>query len=192
MNPPMQNPFLRVTLAACTTLLVAACSGETADKPKDAATPPTGATNTALPGDLFVTTAPSGAVDVRQAIDSAKAGDDITVRGVIGGRKVAFVEGRAMMLVIDPALTSCADEEGCPTPWDYCCTPQEDLVANTMTVQVVGDDGRPIATSLQGQADLIELATVVVEGVVRSNEGSLVLDARRIHLADAGPMAGRK
>lgn len=136
----------------------------------------------AISASMFVKTAPDGAVGVREAIKSAKPGQDIVVRAVVGGRKKAFVDGRAILVAIDTALKPCPDEEGCPTPWDYCCETKETLLANTMTVQIVDDKGAPIAASLSGVHGLKELVTIVVAGSVRNAEGSLVVDAKKIHV----------
>ena len=164
--------------------LLAACSGdETADTGSGAGAQGARAA-AAFPADLFVAQAPDGAIGVREAITSAKAGEDIVVRGVVGGRKKVFVDGRAILVAIDPELKPCPDDEGCPTPWDYCCETQDVLLAHSMTVQVVGEDGNPLATSLEGAHGLDELSTIVVAGKVRNAEGTLVVDAHRIHVAD--------
>lgn len=185
---------LLTLLALGSALSLAAC-GEAPAETKtvhEVAAPEALGDANAFPTDLFAATAPEGAIGVKQAIDGAKVGQAVTVRGVIGGRKVAFVNGRAIVLLIDEAMSYCVPEEGCPTPWDYCCTPKNQLVANTLTVQVTDDDGQPISSSLQGVHGLRELATVIVEGVVRSTEGSVVLDATRIHLAEDGPLVGQR
>ena len=104
------------------------------------------------------------------------------MRAVIGGRKQAFVGSSAVFVAIDTALTACDEEEGCPTPWDYCCTPQDQIAANTLTIQVVDETGSPISSTLKGVGGLTELKTVVVSGKVRSTEGTVVVDAERIHV----------
>ena len=40
-----------------------------------------------VPAEMFLAAAPSGAIGVREALTTAKAGEEIVVRAVIGGRK---------------------------------------------------------------------------------------------------------
>jgi hypothetical protein len=95
-----------------------------------------------------------------------------------------------MMVVIDPAIPSCADNEGdtCKTPWDYCCETPDDLVRGKATVQFVGADGKPLALSLKGQNGLDPLVTVTVVGTVaeRDDSGMFVVNATGVHVAKKG------
>jgi hypothetical protein len=88
-----------------------------------------------------------------------------------------------MFLVIDPVLESCDEMEGddCPTPWDFCCVPKEQITAKLATVRVVGADGQPLPAEIEGAHGLKPLARVVVAGKVHSNDGgNLVVDAAQI------------
>lgn len=153
-----------------------ACSDADTDAPETPAA-------ASVPADLFVSTAPADAIGVRAAKTKADVGEPITVRGVIGGRSKPFVNGRAVMIIIDTELKPCGADEGCPTPWDYCCETKEDLLANTATVQVVDADGSPLRQTLDGVQGLAALRTVTVTGTVRSTEGGLVIDAAKVHVA---------
>ncbi len=157
-----------------------ACGGN-GEPPKSPSANP----GAAIPADRFVTSAPGKAIGIQAAKTSAKSGDAITVRGVIGGRKKPFVGGRSIMVIIDTGLQACAPGEGCPTPWDYCCETKEDLLANTATVQIVDASGAPFPQSLDGVHGLAALRTVTVSGTVRTTEGGLVIDAEKIHIADS-------
>ena len=58
--------------------------------------------------------------------------------GCIGGSKDPFVQGRAVFTIVDPTIINCkamGDEEHCPTPWDYCCEPRENLKKNIATIE---------------------------------------------------------
>jgi hypothetical protein len=140
-----------------------------------------------LPDGLFVEAAPEGAINVDEAKESAKEGDEIAVRGRIGGVLEPFTKGRAAMTLADmDNIVSCADmeEDHCPTPWDYCCESPEELIANTLTVQVVGDDGRPLKSALDGAHGIEPLSVVVVKGKVgpRPGPGVLILNASAIYV----------
>ncbi len=137
----------------------------------------------------ILTTAPSNAVAIPELKRTAKKGDTVTFVARIGGKDPAFVEGRAMMVVIDPKIPSCAvmgEEACCETPWDYCCEPRDSLKAGTVSVQITGEDGRPLATDLKGKHGLNELVTVTIVGVVseKNDDGLLVIDATGIHVQE--------
>ena len=136
-----------------------------------------------LPASLFPATSPPAARDVEDIKKTAKVGDDVVLQAQVGGRKQWQVEGKAIFLAIDPVLESCDEMEGddCPTPWDFCCVPKEQITAKLATVRVVGADGQPLPTSVQGAPGLKPLAHVVVAGKVQSNDGGgLVIDAKQI------------
>ncbi|MGD8450679.1 MAG: hypothetical protein PVJ57_02575 [Phycisphaerae bacterium] len=153
-------------------------AGESASKDTTAAA--------ALPADLFLAAEPADAVGVRAAKAQAKAGQELTVRGRIGGRKDPFVQGSAMFLLVDRALPTCQEKHGngCPTPWDYCCEPREDVLASTATVQVNDKDGRPLRLDLNGEHGLVPGAEVVVAATVASvdQDGTLILTARGFYI----------
>lgn len=135
-----------------------------------------------VPMGLFVA-APRGEVmDVSKARAKGgfKKGDRVTLHGTLGGSKQPFVAGRAMFTLIGEGATSCAamPAHSCETPWDYCCTPSEEIAANTVTVRVVNEKGQMLKTDLKGRGGLKELSDVIVTGTVAvSDKGSLVVDA---------------
>lgn len=141
-----------------------------------------------MPANLFVATAPGGAQNVKDAKATARKGDEIVLVGRIGGSKQAFVEGRAIFTLVDSRVKSCAEGaemDWCKTPWDYCCEPREELTANLASIEVVGADGKPIKTGLQGANGLKPLAVVTIAGrVADAGGGILLLDAKSIHVGD--------
>lgn len=143
-----------------------------------------------LPESVFLARTPDGAKPLSEVKGKAKDGDEVKFTARIGGRKKPFVEGRAVMVVIDPALPSCADnaDDACPVPWDYCCETQEDLAANTATVQFVDDGGKPLSVSLKGQRGLKELDWVTVVGIVEKTEtgGLFVVNATGLFVNKEG------
>jgi hypothetical protein len=175
-----------VILSISLVLLTAGCTGGTGSD-----TIPAPAAVTSLPASAFLAAAPAGAKPLPEVKKSAKKGDTLTFVARIGGRLEPFVAGRAMMIVIDTTIPSCAemgDEDHCPTPWDYCCEPKDSLTAGTATVQFVGTDGKPLAVSIQGLGGLEPLATVTVTGVVaeKDESGVFVVNATGVHVAKKG------
>ncbi len=127
---------------------------------------------------------PEGAVPVADAKKTAREGEQIVVRGRIGGRSDPMSAGQGLFVMMDPSVPSCADdpEDECKTPWDYCCETPETIMANAATVQVTGPDGKPLKTNLSA-AGLSELDEVIVVGTVgaRPSPEVLVVHATGIH-----------
>lgn len=140
----------------------------------------------ALPSGLFVSNAPSGAVNVAKARNAPQRGDSITLKGRIGGRKDPFVTGRAVFTLVDVNVKTCAENPGdsCPTPWDYCCEPADLLTKNSATIQVADAQGRPLHADLRGRGGLEPLAVVTVKGKIASVGGGdiLIVNAEAIHV----------
>jgi hypothetical protein len=129
---------------------------------------------------------PAGAKNVGEVKASAKEGDVVTVRGVVGGDAKPIVDGRAVFTIGDvKGLALCLGEgESCPTPWDACCMDANAKAANTLTVQVVGADGKPLAADVTASG-VKPMSTVVVTGKVgpRPNPKVLVVDATNVYVA---------
>ncbi|MCK6458084.1 MAG: hypothetical protein L6Q92_16340 [Phycisphaerae bacterium] len=171
--------LIRVRFAA-TIAIIAVLTGARCNRATDE-TPPALVTSAAIPPTLFLKSAPAGAAELKSAKATAKAGDTITIRGRIGGRKDPFVAGRAIFTIADVSLPTCnaRADDACPTPWDYCCEAPDDLRRAVATVQVVDAAGHALKASLQGVGDLKPLAEVFVEGRVSAvdESGTLVIDA---------------
>jgi hypothetical protein len=115
---------------------------------------------------------PAPAKAVGEVRKDAKDGDEVVVVGRIGGNVKPWVDGRAAFWIIDSSLKSCKDTEGddCPTPWDYCCTPREELVKMMATVKVVDEHGQTVSTDARELLGVKELQTVVVRGKAKRDE----------------------
>jgi hypothetical protein len=107
---------------------------------------------------------------VNVARKDAKDADEVTLVGRIGGDANPWVEGQAAFLIVDSALQPCKDEEGCPTPWDYCCS-MDLLPENKAMVKVVDSSGKTVATDARQLLGIKELQTVVVHGRAKRDEG---------------------
>lgn len=127
-------------------------------------------------------TEPSGAKGVVEVRQASKDGDEVVVLGRIGGSKAPFVDGIAAFTIVDPGLSPCKPDCGCPTPWDYCCDPGE-LLTHKATVKIVGDGGAPLEVDARDLLGAKELATVVVRGRAKRDEaGNLTILADGLYV----------
>lgn len=118
---------------------------------------------------------------------SSKPGDKVVVTGLIMGVHHPFVEGRGVFVLGDEGTLVPCDAKGddhCPTPWDNCCDPSDVKKAGTATIQVLGEDGKPIRAGLKGVNGLTELSRVTVEGTVAENSSpeAFIVNASAIHV----------
>ncbi len=147
----------------------------------------TGSAPATVAPSWVLTSAPAGAVAITDAKASATEGDEIIIRGRIGGRKEPLTEGSAVFTVVDLALPHCAQnpDDKCRTPWDYCCETQDTISANAATVQIVDESGRPISHS-PAQHGFSALDEVIVVGVVAPRPNEQVLTVRATGLYRVG------
>ena len=147
----------------------------------DAKSPPPA---TAAPelAKLALAAKPAGAVSVQDA-RKAGAADSRTVTGRIAN----VVPGFAVFTLMDSSLPYCGEknkEDGCKTPWDYCCESVDTRTANSLLVEVRDGKGKPIAGSL-GDLRLLDVVTVVGK-LTKDEHGNHVLLATGWH-RDARP-----
>jgi hypothetical protein len=129
-------------------------------------------------------TEPEGAVPVGQARTTAVDQDPVVVEGRIGGSVKPFIDGLAAFTIVDPQVPSCAGEEGCPTPWDYCC--QQDAVReNSAMVKLVDAEGGVLGQDARELLGVKELNLVVVKGIAkRDAEGNLSVAASEVYIKE--------
>jgi hypothetical protein len=169
------RPLICVPLVAVLAVL-AGCGGSGGESPDAAATP----------GDpaWLLAEMPGSVADVAIAKRIAAEGDEIVLRGVIGGRLDAMSEDAAFFVMMDANLDNpcvTAADDHCATPWDYCCTPSKDKVANSATVQLVDASGAPLRVDLR-DFGIEPLDTVVVVGSVAARPSAEVLTVRATRL----------
>lgn len=129
---------------------------------------------------------PAGAKGVVDTRKDAKDGDAIVMVGRIAGSRKPFVEGRASFSVTDLKIEPCAEEEGCPTPWDCCCTSKEELLPAMAQVKFEGTDGKTLGVGARELLGVRELAVVVVTGKAnRDDKGNLTVVANGVHVRSA-------
>jgi hypothetical protein len=117
---------------------------------------------------------PGEALTVAQA--KAAAPKDTVV---VVGRLRDLTPGFAAFTLVDASLDYCgasADTmDGCPTPWDYCCIPDEDVA--TLTIPVAAREKGDVAT-LAALPELRRLDLVAVVGrLVKDAKGDVALEA---------------
>jgi hypothetical protein len=156
---------------ACLTLGMVGCGSSQTAQDSD---------STTVDSRYVVQTEPEGAVAVGDARQSVEDEQMITLVGTIGGSSEPFVDGIAAFTIVDPKVPYCAPDEGCPTPWDYCCT-QDQVKDNIATVKVVDEGGNPVVEDARGLLGVKELSTVVVKGKAKRDEqGNLTIAASKV------------
>ncbi|MHB8973127.1 MAG: hypothetical protein ACYC4N_22015 [Pirellulaceae bacterium] len=121
----------------------------------------------AVASSYRLTSEPTGAQDVKAARSVVKDGENVVVVGRIGGDRNPWIEGMAAFTIVDLALKPC--EDGCGTPWDYCCD-LADLPASKVVVKIVDDQGRAVQTDSRKLLGVKEMQTVVTRGKAKRDE----------------------
>ena len=173
-------PLFVLALAFCSFTLLGC--GEAKEEPA-------ASTTTSLPDNLFITTAPEGAVSIKELKASAKEGDEVVVEVIVGGSGDPIVDGRASASIVDASLyNKClSGDDHCAEPWDYCCAPKEDLKASMANLQVVDADGRALTAQLSDK--IKPLSKLMVRGVVgpRLDPQALTINATAIYIQPDTP-----
>ena len=162
-----------VLLALVTGLLLIGCGKEADPTPK--ADP-----GALIPESYWAASAPQGALPVGQAKREGQVGETL----VLSGRVKDFVPGRAMFTLTDSSLQPCSANEAdsCETPWDYCCVESDVIAANTVSVVIRDEAGRPLKAGLAGFHGLDHLQEITVTGKLqRDDQGNVTLVAESFH-----------
>jgi hypothetical protein len=113
-----------------------------------------------------LTAEPADPTSVAEARKSVADGDEVTVVGCVGGSQKPIVEQAAAFRIADEALVACDD--GCTTPWDYCCS--ANLAESVAMVRVVDQSGATVPTDARQLLGIKESQTVVVQGRAKRDE----------------------
>ena len=175
--------LISILACAATMALNSACGKKDAPDTSDSG----GGSAASIPDSVIVATAPGGALEVVPARAAAKPGEAIVIRGKVGGNMKPISESNAILVLADlQAIKSCDEIPGdeCETPWDFCCEETSTIAASTATIQVLGDDGKVLRSSLRGAGDIKELSFLVVAGTVDTNStpDRLIVNADKIHV----------
>jgi hypothetical protein len=127
---------------------------------------------------------PPGAISVAEAREAVRDEDEIAILGRVGGSPNPFVDGIAAFTVVDLKVPYCAPEEGCPTPWDYCCK-QDQVKDNIATVKVVDEQDKLVAEDARPLLGIEALDVVVIRGnAKRDGDGNLALLADQVFVRE--------
>jgi hypothetical protein len=148
------------------------------------AAPPAVTQSPATDSEYVVKSEPANAVGVGAAKESAKDDEDVVLVGRIGGSEKPFVDGVAAFTIVDPKVPHCSKEEGCETPWDYCCETNQ-VKSNIAMVKIVNDESKPVAKDARKLLGVKELNMVVVHGKAkRDAEGNLTVLAHEVYVKE--------
>lgn len=168
-----------LSAAVISVALLAGCDEQKTTTTAAPAAAPTEA-SAALPANLRLAAAPADAKGVAEAKAGAKDGQRVVVRGVVAGRVEPIAANRAILTLLDSSIKTCDANPGdsCKTPWDACCEPADVLAKNSVTVQVVDSEGRPLKLALSSINGVKPLAKLVVTGfATRSSDGVTLVNA---------------
>lgn len=163
-----------VLVIALTGLMGCSPSQETAQTDSTSGAP-------AMDATFLATEKPENA----QGVTAARGSDaeEVVVEGRVGGSAEPFVDGLAAFTIVDLAVPHCSPDEGCPTPWDYCCEVDQ-LKQSTALVKVVGSDGAVVSQDARQLLGIKGLSRVVVRGKTQRDEkGNLTVLAEKVHVA---------
>ena len=135
----------------------------------------------AMPVGVITATSAAGAQDISAARKAGglKVGQEVVLRGRVGGAIDPFVPGRAVFTLVGRGLKACNEnpDDACSKPWDYCCETKADIAANSATMQVVDGKGKVLRTDIKGRRGIKELSEITVVGKVAVADGkSLVVN----------------
>ncbi|MFK7790900.1 MAG: hypothetical protein AB8C95_15585 [Phycisphaeraceae bacterium] len=164
-------------LAVMTVTLIGCDSGEASNTNAPAI-------GSVLPEALFLSEAPEGIQTIADLKTNAKEGDEVVVRAIVGGNLNPVVDGRASASIIDAGIENpcVAEDDHCATPWDYCCTPQEEITKNLATLQITDEAGKVLKAELTPRIQ--PLTTLVIKGIVgpRPDAQVLTINAQAIYI----------
>ncbi len=146
----------------------------------------TESTSNQLLANYLLSSEPVDAMPVATARSEVEPGQDIILRGQVGGTLKPFNSEFAVMVIADQAVMFCdeMDDDHCETPWDACCEDADKLKMSRATVQMVDESGTPLAATLRGLGGLQELDHVSVTGTVdeSSTDENLLVNASGIYI----------
>ncbi len=165
------------------TLILCGCSKE------EPASPPISTTNDVEPStdpapdtdsvSWILTSAPENMLSVTQAKAQAKEGDEIVIRGRIGGRHTPIQSDSTVFTIVDVQLEYCGQttEDRCRAPWDYCCETPATIANNSATIQALSDSVIDLTSELE------PLDIVILQGVVgpRPSDEVLMISTKAIY-----------
>lgn len=156
MKPAITTTIL-LAFAAAVLTGCAKSEGEQPAQPDASASQP----STTAPAWILASE-PAGALSINQVKESAKEGDEIIIKGRIGGRHAPMSPESPVFTIVDLGLAYCGqdNDDACGTPWDYCCETPDTIAENAATVQVLGDSVDLSAAELKPLDEVVLIGTV--------------------------------
>lgn len=102
------------------------------------------------------------------------------------GRIYDITKGYTVFRIMDIAMDYCGQinkEDGCKTPWDFCCDTKDDIAANSLLVEMRGADGKPLKSPSLPGCRLLDHVKLTGE-LIKDEHGNLVLLASGIFRAE--------
>jgi hypothetical protein len=176
----MSMSVLRAIVCIGTAIFVMGCNqSEPASSPQASGE---GSRESMEVSEFLLSEQPDGAKPVALARESVSDGDDVAILGRIGGGVNPWVDGRAAFTIVDPKLQPCQPDEGCPTPWDYCCSTDQ-LAENRALIKIIDDGGNTLEQDARTLLRLKELQTIVAKGRAKRDEaGNLTVLASGVYV----------
>jgi hypothetical protein len=172
------NPHLVALSAACLISIGCGSSSPSVELKRQ-----TAATDDAPPSTAhLLAAAPENSVNVADAREETEDDAEIALRGRVGGDENPFVDGMAAFTIVDMKCKPC-EEDGCKTPWDYCCSPE--LASHKALVKIVDGNGEVVGRDARKLLGIKELSTVVVHGrAKRDDAGNLTVLADKVFIEE--------
>jgi len=141
---------------------------------------PAAAQGDGLPPMMLHQQVPHGAVEIAEAMRTAKAGDEIVIRGRISDGSDVFVHNRAILRLADEAALPACCAPGAPSSGGTCAVPAN----RRATVQFLDGRGRMIRLGLRGLHGLTVGKEVFIVGTVLAadNDRTLIINASGMHV----------
>lgn len=171
------NRIVIITATTCTLIALTGCGNSSTEQSvqKESRTTIESGSPT-----WILTSAPDGAVSISEVKANAKEGDQIVIKGRIGGRKSPISADSPVFTIVDLQLPYCGqhDDDACGSPWDYCCETPSTIASNSVTVQIMSDNQiDPIAAGLKPLDEVVLIGTVGA----RPNEQVLTIQATGVY-----------
>ena len=181
----MKKKMLVLVFAALAVVVLAinGC-GDNSGSQKSANANPPPANSGGLPLDFWLNQAPAGAKNVGYLKKEAKEGDEVVLRGQVGGQKEVFNPDRAVFLIADLNLPPCSMRPG-----DKCTRRRGIFVAkpkrhSRQILQRSKSWTAPessLKLNLHGLNGIDHLSVLVVKGTVaRREQENLIINATGI------------
>ncbi len=176
--------YTLIPLVLCS--LFSSCTEDTTVTPDTQEASGTTTPAVAIPADLITTTALSTPISITDAKKKITVGDDITITGRIGGRKLPFLSKKAAFLLMDDKKAIACDvgeDDHCSMPWDFCCEKKETILAAAALIQVIDEKGTVLPTGLKGYGGLAAGDHVSITGTIaqKSTAEAYIINASKIY-----------